>query len=226
MECPECLREQLPARYCGSCGARMAPLSTEPDPLDLVPEHPGIPAVAGSSGPFALGRDTPVGTSLRPSDWTYPMRQAVAAWMVFSAVIEVYFVFQVQDAILQAGYPAARVARGEISPNDALAASHHAFEVVLAGLAIWLLIKALLAAGAYAGSWVWVFYACLALVGVNALLALVSLANVGDDLGPRHAAASSLLLLVVQGTAAVLVVWMVLGLGRYGPWASTRVPST
>ncbi|HEV1997822.1 MAG TPA: hypothetical protein VGR61_06800 [Candidatus Dormibacteraeota bacterium] len=225
MQCPECLKEQLPARYCVSCGARMAPNSTEPDPLDMVPEHPGIPTNAGSSGTFAYGRDRPAGMTLVPSDWTYPMRQAVTAWLVFSGVFDLYFVLRMQDAIRQAAYPTGRVARGELSATEALASAQTAFDVVLGGLVIWLLIKALLAAGAYSGRTAWVFYACMGIVGMNALLGLLSLATLAVDLGRRQDATQPLVSLFVQATAAALLVWMALGLQRYGPWASTQVPS-
>ena len=179
-----------------------------PSPLDQVPEAPGIPHDAGSSGTFAYGRDTPVEFRPEPSEWSYPMRLSVAGWLVFSGLLDAYIVFQDQDAIRVLGN----------GPG--------LFNLAVAALVAWLLIKAFLTVGAYAGRAALLFYACLAVVGANAALVLLSLALLVIDLAHHQPARLVLLSLLVQLPAAGLFWWMVEGLRRFGPWAARRVPAT
>lgn len=224
MQCPNCQREQPPARYCVACGVRMSAATAAPDPLDQVEEAPGIPRDAGSSGTFAFGRDTPIQATLKPSDWAAPMRLVVTGWLAFSALIDVYVVFQLQDAIRQAAFPTAGVNSGAVSASDGLASARLAFNVVLGLLVAWLVVKAFLALGAYAGRSAWVFYACLALAGLNGLLGLVSLVMIVIDLGHGSDPIVPVVSLLVQATGAGLFAWMVAALRRYGPWAVVLVP--
>ena len=202
----------------------MSAPSTERNSLDLVDDVPGIPRDAGSSGTFALGREVPVEAVRESSDWSAPMRMAVTGWLVFSAVVDVYVVFQLQDAIRQAAFPTAGVNSGTVSSADALGTSRLAFNIALTGLVVWLVVKAFLLIGAYAGRSAGVFFVCLGLAGVDALLGLVSLVMIAIDLGHAQDATVPLVSLLVQATAAALFVWMFLGLRRYGPWATASVP--
>jgi hypothetical protein len=172
----------------------MQPAAAGRDPLDVVPESPGIPAEAGSSGTFAYGRDAPVTRILVPSEWTGPLRMTVLGWLAFSALFDVYFVSRARGA------------------------------VPLLVLVAWLVMKAFLALGAYAGKTAWVFYACLALAVLYALGGLWELALAVIDMAHGHDPTAALVAVLLGGTGAALAGWMVLALRRFGPWASRRVP--
>jgi hypothetical protein len=202
----------------------MSAADAEASSLDLVPESPGLERGAAPTGRFAFSPDaTPAAVLLVPTEWSYPMRVAVAAWLGVSALLLVATLFQHQDAIAQLAFPAAQVRTGQVSSEDAARATQLFFDGAVAVVVIWALLKVVLAWGVYRRLATTPFYLSLGLLGANTVLAAVSLVSIvtaalkGEDL--------SLLLvsLVVQLSAAGLFGWMIVGLRRFGPWAARRV---
>jgi hypothetical protein len=225
MRCPSCGVDQaIVARYCGSCGARMTADEAGASSLDLIPETPGIESGTAPAGRFAFSPDaTPPPVLLEPTDWSYPMRTAVAAWLAISALLLVATLFQHQDTIAQLAFPSAQVRTGQVSPEDAARATQLFFDAAVVVVIAWALLKLTLAWVVYRGLAIAPFYLSLTLLGINTVLAAVSLVSIvaaalrGQDL--------SLLLvsLVVQLSAAGLFGWLVVGWRRFGPWAARRV---
>ncbi|HEY8739860.1 MAG TPA: hypothetical protein VIN56_04640 [Candidatus Dormibacteraeota bacterium] len=226
MRCSSCQAEQSGvARYCDRCGARLDARGSEPDPLDVVPEARGIPSGgAAPTGTFAFTPETGPATVLEASERSYPMRVAVALWLVISALLALVSLFQHRDAITQLAYPFAQVRSGQVSSDDALRVTQVAFYAALLGVVVWVLVKVLLAMGAYRGTSSTVFYLCMAIMAVNSALALLSLAGLGGAILHGGDVSQPVVALLIQLTAAALLAWMVLGLRRYGPWASRPRP--
>jgi hypothetical protein len=226
MQCPHCRAEQPDhATYCALCGTSLRARSAQPDPLDVIPPVAGLAKPQGPTGRFALGRQTAAPTVLAPSRWTYPMRVAVLAWLLISAAVDVISVLSQEDLIRHAAYPTSQVTQGQLSHDQGVALTHLVFEAILVGLGLWLLVKFGLALGAYSGRTAWSFYGCLALVGITALFSLLSLANLTLQLMRGRDVRLTLVVLLIQAGAVALLVWMLVGLRRFGPWAATRVQS-
>jgi hypothetical protein len=148
-----------------------------------------------------------------PTPWTRPMQLAAAALLLVEAV---YFVASVllsvnHDALHQS-FQQSNTQIPQGMTEDQL------ISFVLVIIYVFTVVVALLelfgALGAYLG-WRWMFW----YVGV--LMALGSIAALFGVLGATRSAGAALGELLNLAAVAVLV-WMIVGLVRYGPWAMRR----
>jgi hypothetical protein len=148
-----------------------------------------------------------------PTPWTRPMQLAAAGLLLAEAI---YFVASVllnvnHDALHQSFQQSnTQIPQGMTEDQliNLVMVIVYVFAVVVA------LLELFGALGAYLG-WRWMFW----YVGV--LMCLGSIAALFGLLGATRSAGAALGELLNLGAVAMLV-WMIVGLARYGPWAMRR----
>jgi hypothetical protein len=156
-----------------------------------------------------------------PTPWTRPMQLAAAGYFVLSAISGVVLTvaFVNHDSMLRAVQ-----AQGTQIPagtdldtivNAAVAFSYGVF-------IFWGVLYLVAAAGSFL-AWRWMFWAALVLCGlgtIGGLINLRSFANADQSPIPVGGLVVSEL---IAALGAALFVWMLVGLIKYGPWA-TKTP--
>jgi len=155
-----------------------------------------------------------------PTPWTRPMQLAAAGLFALSAIVGVIttFAFVNHDSVLRAVH-----AQGTQIPAgtdiDTIVNATVAFTY---GVAIFFAVLDLVAAvGSYL-AWRWMFWAVFVLCGLSTIGALINLrsfANADQSPVPVGGLVVSELIGIL---GAVLFVWLLVGLVKYGPWAMKK----
>ena len=155
-----------------------------------------------------------------PTPWTRPMQLAAAALLAVVAVVTVasVVIFYSHDAVKQVLDAAGTQIPQGTTEDDVITITI----VTAIAFAVFVgLIELFGALGAVLG-WRWVFWyvlVCMALGTVSALAGIVSLFSTTPSPLPKVVQIVEELLAV--GAIAMLV-WMIVGLVRFGPWAMKR----
>ena len=158
--------------------------------------------------------------SREPTPWTRPMQLAAAALLTVEALITVASVaiFYNQDAVrktLEAG--------GTQIPQGATEDQIITFTIVgaIAFAALLGLLELFGALGAVL-RWRWIFWYVLVLMGLGSLSALFGLVGLFRPTNSPIPIGIQIFEEVLAFGAVAMLIWMVIGLIKFGPWAMKR----
>jgi len=154
-----------------------------------------------------------------PTSWTRPLRWAAAAYLLLCGVVALAtnVLFETRSAI----------ERSLLASNPQLGGDQLQASVALGLAFAWVTVAVIvvgavvLALASYRG-WRWAFWADLVVLAIGAIQVVtnaLALTSAATQVQPPVAVAADLVLSVV---ALALLVWFVLAVTRYGPWAMRR----
>jgi hypothetical protein len=167
-----------------------------------------------------------------PTPWTKPMQYSVAAWYALAALYAVSLPFWMSGVMTQA-FNQSLQRSAQANPNVSPPPQEviNSMATMMSGI-LWvaaiiaLAVCAVLAIGALM-RWTWIFWVVLVLLGLGTLALPFNLISAVS--GSVYTAnlyglpAWTVWLSVAIGIPnAALFVWMLVGLIRYGPWATTK----
>lgn len=163
----------------------------------------------------------PLGRGHRePTAWTRPLQLVTAAFLLLGVLNSVVgaALFLRADAVMRAS----RAQNPAMSEETLRQVANFGVLIGWTTVVVISLVLLLLAVGSFLG-WRWVFWVCLAWLALSSLGVITNLlalfANPATQQMPQGALALSFLLSLA---ALALLVWYVVALARYGPWAMRK----
>jgi hypothetical protein len=164
-----------------------------------------------------------------PTSWTRPMQLAVAAYLVISTLIslasQLVFANEVK-AIAAAQMAKSFKASGRaFTDADVKSAVDLGLALALVFGLIFAIIFVVLAILSVTGTRTWVFWVDLVLLALG-IFGLLSAVTSFSDPASAQIPAGARPFSLLSGLADLgLVVWMIVALVKYGPWAQEKVPA-
>jgi hypothetical protein len=167
-----------------------------------------------------------------PTPWTKPMQYAVAAWYLLAALYGLSLPFWMSGVMTQA-FNQSFQRQAQLNPNVSpppqefvSSMSSMMSGILWASAIIAVAVCAVLVVGALR-RWTWIFWVVLVLLGLGTLALPFNL--ISAVAGSSYAASlyglpawTTWLSVAIGIPNAALFVWMLVGLIRYGAWATTK----
>lgn len=163
----------------------------------------------------------------RPTAWTRPMQVGVAIYLVLSTLysIATQFIFS-SDFKAVAAKSVARSFKQSgrsFSPADVDQAVNLGLAFALGFGIILAILFIILALLTVTGTRTWVFWVDLVFIALGVLGLLTAVTSVTDPANSQLPAGARPLSLLFGLADLGLMVWMIVGLVKYGPWAQEKV---
>jgi hypothetical protein len=165
----------------------------------------------------------------RPSAWTRPMQMGVGIYLVLSTLysIATQFIFATDFKAVAARSVAKsfKASGRSFTQADIDQAVNLGLTFALVFGIIFAILFIVLAILTVTGTRTWVFWVDLVFLALG-VLSLLSVVTSFTDLANSQLPAGARPLALLFGVADVgLLVWMIVGLVKYGPWAQEKVPA-